>query len=130
MAHHLSLVTLVVRDYDEAIEFFTEKLGFELLENTALTDGKRWVRVAANRDRGGALLLAKATTAAQLAAIGNQTGGRVAYFLETDDFSRDYEAMKSKGVQFLEEPRKENYGTVAVFVDLYGNKWDLLQNAK
>lgn len=129
MVLHLSLVTLVVRDYDEAIEFFTEKLGFELLEDTELSDRKRWVRVAANRDRGGALLLAKATTSEQFAAIGNQTGGRVAYFLETDDFSRDYEAMKSRGVIFLEEPREEPYGTVAVFVDLYGNKWDLVQSA-
>jgi catechol 2,3-dioxygenase-like lactoylglutathione lyase family enzyme len=127
MSCDLSLTTFLVREYDEAINFFTDKLGFELLEDTPLTEGKRWVRVAPKQSGGAALLLAKATNSEQLAAVGNQTGGRVAYFLETDDFGEDYRAMKSKGVQFLEEPREEAYGMVVVFIDLYGNKWDLLQ---
>lgn len=128
MARNLSLVTLVVREYDEAIEFFTQKLDFEILEDTPLTDGKRWVRVASKKG-GAALLLAKAISSEQLATVGNQTGGRVAYFLETDNFWNDFQTMKSNGVNFLEEPRQETYGTVAVFVDLYGNKWDLVQSA-
>lgn len=124
----LSLVTLVVRDYDEAIAFFTGALGFALLEDTPLGDGKRWVRVG---PRGGcALLLARAATPEQEAAIGNQTGGRVGFFLHTDDFMRDYARMKAAGVRFTEEPREEAYGKVVVFLDLYGNKWDLVEQRR
>ena len=124
----LGLVTLVVRDYDEAISFFTGALGFALLEDTPLGNGKRWVRVAP-AGAGWALLLARAATPEQEAAVGNQTGGRVFLFLATDDFLRDYERMKAAGVRFTEEPRAEAYGTVAVFLDLYGNKWDLVQRS-
>ena len=121
----LSLVTLVVRDYDEAIAFFTGPLGFALLEDAPLDDGKRWVRVGPP-GAGGALLLACAVTPEQEAAIGNQTGGRVAFFLRTDDFERDYARMKAGGVRFTEEPRREAYGMVVVFLDICGNKWDLI----
>jgi catechol 2,3-dioxygenase-like lactoylglutathione lyase family enzyme len=129
MAQSIGNVTLVVRDYDEAIAFFTKSLGFELQQNSDLGSGKRWVVVtptSANAASSG-LLLAKAVGAAQEKAIGNQSGGRVFMFLHTDNFVRDYEKMVSRGVRFLESPRHENYGTVAVFEDLYGNKWDLLQ---
>ena len=122
----LALVTLVVRDYDEAIAFFAGALGFALQEDTPLGDGKRWVRVAPERG-GHALLLARAATPEQAAAVGNQAGGRVGFFLQTDDFARDYERMKAVGVRFTEKPRHEAYGTVVVFLDLYGNKWDLLE---
>lgn len=122
---NLALATLLVADYDEAIAFFLGKLGFSLIEDTPLGDGKRWVVVMP--DGGAALLLAKASTVEQRARIGDQTGGRVAFFLHTDDFERDHRAMTSKGVRFLEDPRVEPYGTVAVFEDLYGNRWDLLQ---
>lgn len=122
----LSLVTLVVPNYDEAIAFFTGALGFALLEDTPLGDGKRWVRVGP-RDGSCALLLARAATPEQETAVGNQAGGRVAFFLRTDDFRRDYERMKAAGVRFTEAPRAEAYGTVAVFLDLCGNKWDLIQ---
>jgi nitroreductase/catechol 2,3-dioxygenase-like lactoylglutathione lyase family enzyme len=121
----LALVTLVVRDYDEAIAFFTGALGFALLEDTPLGDGKRWVRVGPQGE-GWALLLARAATSEQEAAVGNQTGGRVAFFLRTDDFERAYERMKVAGVRFTEAPRREAYGTVVVFLDLHGNKWDLI----
>ncbi|MBL8062564.1 MAG: VOC family protein [Anaerolineales bacterium] len=126
MKQFLAHLTYLVRDYDEAIHFFTNAMQFELLEDTPLDEKKRWVLV---RPRGGqtALLLAKADSPEQAAAIGNQTGGRVFLFLHTDDFWRDYRYMKSQGVQFMEDPRQEVYGTVAVFSDLYGNKWDLLQ---
>ena len=127
----LTLVTLVVREYDEAIAYFRDRLGFELLEDSPRESGKRWVRVAPRPSRpgspGAALLLARAATPEQHAAIGRQAGGRVAYFLETDDFWRDHEAFRARGVEFLEAPRDESYGTVAVFRDLYGNRWDLLQ---
>ena len=122
----LSLVTLVVRDYDAAIRFFTQVLRFALLEDTPLAGGKRWVRVAPTADSGFALLLAKAATPGQERAIGNQTGGRVFMFMHTDDFQDDYEHLKSQGVHFTEKPRQEPYGTVVVFLDLYGNKWDLI----
>ncbi|MDH4261041.1 MAG: VOC family protein [Gammaproteobacteria bacterium] len=122
----LSLVTLVVRDYDAAIRFFTQVLRFALLEDTPLAGGKRWVRVAPTADSGFALLLAKAATPGQERAIGNQTGGRVFMFMHTDDFQDDYEHLKSQGVRFTEKPRQEPYGTVVVFLDLYGNKWDLI----
>lgn len=119
-------IALLVRDYDEAIDFYVNQVGFELTEDTKLSDTKRWVRVRPC-DGTCSLLLAKATTAEQVAQIGNQSGGRVFLFLHTDDFQRDYEAMKSRGVKFIEEPRNEPYGRVAVFEDLYGNKWDLVE---
>ncbi|MGH8129752.1 MAG: VOC family protein [Steroidobacteraceae bacterium] len=122
----ISQVALLVRDYDEAIRFFTEALGFALLEDTRLGHGKRWVRVAPQGGDGTAVLLARASTPEQQRAVGNQGGGRVFMFLATDDFERDYGHMKSRGVRFMEEPRHEDYGTVVVFLDLYGNKWDLV----
>ncbi|MFD3923310.1 VOC family protein [Streptomyces sp. NPDC058595] len=123
---HIALVTLVVRDYDEALAFYTGPLGFELIEDTDRGDGSRWVVV---RPRGGdaALLLARAADGTQRASVGAQTGGRVGFFLHTDDFARDHARMTAAGVRFLEEPRHEPYGSVAVFEDLYGNRWDLLQ---
>ncbi len=120
-------IALVVENYDDAIEFYTQKLQFELIEDTDLGDGKRWVQVAPPNSNGTNLLLAQASTEEQLQAVGNQTGGRVFLFLQTNDFWRDYQLMKDKGVTFNETPREEAYGTVAVFQDLYGNKWDLLQ---
>ena len=127
MPQNLAHVALVVRDYDEAIAYFTGALGFELREASDLGGGKRWVVVAPRDSRGTSLLLARAATAEQETRIGDQTGGRVFLFLRTDDFWRDYRAMKTKGVRFLEEPREEEYATVVIFQDLYGNKWDLLQ---
>ncbi|HEY8265555.1 MAG TPA: VOC family protein [Steroidobacteraceae bacterium] len=126
MNARITQLALLVRDYDEAIGFFTRALGFELLEDTALAAGKRWVRVAPHGERGAALLLARAATPEQERAVGNQSGGRVFLFLETDDFARERARMLAEGVRFLEEPRRESYGTVAVFLDLYGNKWDLI----
>jgi len=123
----IGYVALLVRDYDEALAFYTGVLGFTLIEDTVLGDGKRWVLVAPPGDAGTCLLLAKATTPEQAARIGDQTGGRVFLFLHTDDFWRDYRALAARGLQFTEEPRVESYGTVAVFVDLYGNRWDLLE---
>ena len=121
----ITQVALVVRDYDEAIGYFTGALGFTLVEDTPQA-GKRWVRVAPPGGGGTELLLARAATPAQEQAVGNQTGGRVFLFLRTDDFARDYARMKAHGVRFTEEPRHEDYGTVVVFLDLYGNKWDLI----
>ncbi|MBT3711844.1 MAG: VOC family protein [Anaerolineae bacterium] len=121
-------IALVVRDYDEAIAFYTQKLNFELIEDTYQSEqDKRWVVVAPPKSNGATLLLAKASKPEQESFIGNQTGGRVFLFLNTDDFWRDYNAMKAKGIKFIREPKKEDYGTVAVFEDLYGNLWDLLQ---
>ncbi|WMN62193.1 VOC family protein (plasmid) [Pseudoalteromonas xiamenensis] len=120
-------IALVVKNYDDAIEFYTQKLQFTLVEDTDLGGGKRWVLVSPPNSNGTNLLLAKATTREQIATIGYQTGGRVFLFLHTNDFWRDYESMRNKGVTFNETPRIEPYGTVAVFQDLYGNKWDLLQ---
>ncbi|MFO0877451.1 MAG: VOC family protein [Gemmataceae bacterium] len=122
----LGAVSLVVHDYDEAIDFYTRCLRFDLIEDTALSPHKRWVVV---RPPGGgtALLLAKAATPEQAARVGDQTGGRVFLFLHTDDFWRDYHMMAAQGVRFCEEPREEVYGSVAVFLDLYGNQWDLVQ---
>lgn len=121
-------VALVVRDYDEAIEFYTGKLGFTLVEDTYQPEqDKRWVVVSPPGSDGVTLLLARASKPEQEPFIGNQTGGRVFLFLNTDDFWRDYEAMKSKGIEFVREPKKQDYGTVAVFRDLYGNLWDLLE---
>ena len=130
MKRWLGAITYLVRDYDAAIQFFTEKLGFKLIEDTALGDGKRWVLVSPQGAAGTDLLLAEAVTPEQVARIGDQAGGRVFLFLHTDDFQRDHDAMRSRGVRFLETPREEAYGTVAVFEDLYGNKWDLLQPSK
>ena len=124
MASSIALVTVVVRDYDEAIAWFTQALGFRLLEDTSRGPGKRWVRVGP--DGGGtALLLAQPNDEAQAACIGRQAGGRVGFFLHTDDFDRDHAAMAARGVRFRESPRREGYGSVAVFEDLYGNAWDL-----
>src|SRR5436309_819369 len=126
MSVHIGYVAIVVKDYDEAIAFYTWMLGFDLIEDTPL-EGKRWVLVGPRNSQGTRLLLAKAETPEQKSRIGDQTGGRVFLFLHTDDFSRDYRAMKLRGVVFVREPIEEKYGTVAVFQDLYGNKWDLLQ---
>ena len=128
MQQQLAHVALVVRDYDEALAFYTQQLGFQLLADTPLGGGKRWVLVAPPGPAGGsALLLARADGPAQLARVGDQTGGRVFLFLTTDDFWRDYHGFQARGVRFLETPREEVYATVAVFEDLYGNRWDLLQ---
>lgn len=127
MMQSIGYVALVVREYDEAIAFFTDKLGFALVEDTPLEPGKRWVLVRPQNSQATSLLLARAADQEQATRIGNQTGGRVFLFLHTDDFWRDYRAMIAKGVKFIREPREESYGTVAVFEDLYGNKWDLLQ---
>jgi catechol 2,3-dioxygenase-like lactoylglutathione lyase family enzyme len=126
MKRSISQMALLVRDYDEAIAFFTRALRFELLEDSPLGNGKRWVRVAPSGGAGGALLLARAATPEQERSVGNQSGGRVFLFLETDDFARDYAHMRAQGVRFTEEPRHEEYGCVVVFLDLYGNKWDLI----
>lgn len=123
----IAIITLVVPDYDEAIAYYTSILGFILLENTPLGNGKRWVRVAPPGSNGTCLLLAKAVSLQQESRIGDQTGGRVFLFLQTDDFWRDYAAFQDNGVEFEEEPRTEDYGIVAVFKDCYGNRWDLLQ---
>lgn len=127
MKQSLAHIALVVEDYDDAIEFYTGKLGFTLLEDTPLSETKRWVLVAPKNSDGCHLLLAKAVGDEQRSRIGNQTGGRVFLFLRTDDFWRDYEDYKSKGVKFVREPKTEDYGTVAVFADLYGNLWDLIE---
>jgi catechol 2,3-dioxygenase-like lactoylglutathione lyase family enzyme len=124
---HIGLVTLVVRDYDEAIDFYVRIAGFRLVEDTRLDDRKRWVVVSPPGAGETGLLLARAATAGQRDRIGDQTGGRVALFLRTADFWRDYQRMRAAGVSFLEPPRHEPYGTVAVFEDLYGNRWDLIQ---
>lgn len=127
MSQRIAHVTLLVRSYDEALAFFTQALGFCVLEDTPLGNNKRWLLVAPPESRGTCLLLAEATTPEQAQFIGKQANGRVFLFLHTDDFWRDYNQMQSRGVKFLESPRRESYGTVAVFEDLYGNKWDLLQ---
>ncbi len=126
MTQKLGYIALVVRDYDEAIKFYTQSLGFQLVEDSDL-DGKRWVRVRPQGSTETDLLLAKAVNPEQASRIGNQTGGRVFLFLHTDDFWRDYRAMTERGVKFIRPPSEESYGTVAVFEDLYGNKWDLLE---
>jgi catechol 2,3-dioxygenase-like lactoylglutathione lyase family enzyme len=129
VSQSLAHVTLVVRDYDEAIAYFTLKLGFALVEDTAVGGGKRFVRVApAGTGRGASLLLARAATPEQESRVGNQTGGRVFLFLHTDDFDRDHALLKARGVSFLETPRVEPYGKVVVFEDLYGNRWDLVEH--
>ena len=127
MTQYLANIALVVGDYDEAIAWYTQVLGFDLLQDTDLGDGKRWVRVAPPGATGTSLLLAQAVTEAQRSRSGDQGGGRVGFFLHTDDFDADYAALTGRGVRFAEEPREESYGIVAVFVDLYGNRWDLVQ---
>jgi catechol 2,3-dioxygenase-like lactoylglutathione lyase family enzyme len=128
MKHAIAHVALVVRDYDEAIAFYTEKLGFTLVEDTYQPEqDKRWVIVAPAGSDGATLLLARATTPEQSRCVGNQTGGRVFLFLRTDDFWRDYNRMSAAGVRFVRPPSEAPYGTVAVFEDLYGNRWDLVQ---
>ena len=127
MTQRIGCVALMVRDYDEAIAYFTAKLGFSLIEDTPLGPGKRWVVVAPVGSAGTGLLLAKAVGDEQDRAVGHQTGGRVFLFLHTDDFQRDHAAYRQRGVRFVEEPRHEPYGTVAVFEDLYGNRWDLIE---
>jgi catechol 2,3-dioxygenase-like lactoylglutathione lyase family enzyme len=123
----LSLVTIVVNDYDEAIAYYTGAMGFELVEDTELGGGKRWVVVRPRGARETGLLLARAAGERQAARVGDQTGGRVSLFLTTEDFDSDYARLTDAGVTFEEEPRREQYGTVAVFRDLSGNRWDLIQ---
>ena len=128
MQQHLDAITLLVRDYDEAIEYYTRVLSFVLLEDSVLSADKRWVVVAPPGSGNGCkILLAKAANERQLFAVGNQSGGRVFLFLHTDDLERDYQRMKKAGVEFTEAPRQEVYGKVVVFQDLYGNRWDLIQ---
>ena len=130
MRQTIANISYLVQDYDEAIEFFVEKLGFDLVEDTCLEQelpGKRWVIVKPKGAKGCSLLLAKAVGVKQISAVGNQSGDRVFLFLHTDDFWRDHESMKLNGIVFPETPRKEAYGTVTVFEDLYGNKWDLIE---
>ncbi|GAA4277665.1 VOC family protein [Aquimarina mytili] len=123
----IGALTLVVKDYDEAIQFYVEKLNFKLIQDTKLDDQKRWVVISPSDTNETHILLAQAASSEQKQAIGNQTGGRVFLFLHTDDFWKDYNHMKAKGITFLEEPREEVYGTVVVFEDLYGNTWDLIE---
>ena len=129
MNRAITRVAIVVRDYDEAIAYYTGSLGFELVEDTDMGGGKRWVVVMPEGGSGAALVLARAANPEQAARIGNQTGGRVFLFLHTLDFWRDYHQMKARGVHFIEEPRSEPHGTVVVFEDLYGNRWDMVQPA-
>ncbi|UPT66535.1 MAG: VOC family protein [Sphingobacteriales bacterium JAD_PAG50586_3] len=124
---NLSLIAIVVSDYDEAIQFYTDKLNFTLVEDTVMTETKRWVVVAPPGSTGCNILLAKAANDEQSSRVGNQTGGRVFLFLHTDDFWNDYNRMKAKGIVFVREAVEETWGTVAVFQDLYGNLWDFIQ---
>jgi catechol 2,3-dioxygenase-like lactoylglutathione lyase family enzyme len=126
MKQELGQIAIVVDDYDKAIEFYTQKLGFELVEDSMLSPTKRWVLVQPKNATGCKLLLAKAANEEQASRIGNQTGGRVFLFLNTDDFRRDYDQYKANGVEFVRDPVDENWGTVAVFKDIYGNLWDLI----
>jgi catechol 2,3-dioxygenase-like lactoylglutathione lyase family enzyme len=127
MAQNITQFALVVRDYDEALAFYVGTLGFECLEDTDLGGGKRWVRVRPAGSQGAGLLLARAASPDQSARVGNQTGGRVFVFLETDDFRRDYDRLVARGVTFVRGPCEETYGTVGVFEDLYGNRFDLIE---
>jgi catechol 2,3-dioxygenase-like lactoylglutathione lyase family enzyme len=124
---HLGMITVVVDDYDTAIDYYTTALGFTLVEDTKMSETKRWVVVAPDANQGAALLLAQAASPEQTAAIGNQSGGRVMFFLYTDNFDRDYAHMAKHNVAFTEEPRLEEYGKVVVFADKYGNKWDFIE---
>lgn len=130
MKQYIAQFALVVKDYDEAIDFYTQKLNFELIEDTKQSEEKRWVVVKPKGATETAILLAKAANQEQESRVGNQTGGRVFLFLYTDDFWRDYNQMQEKGIKFIREPKEEIYGTVAVFEDLYGNLWDLLEPKK
>ena len=130
MQQYLAGISLVVNDYDEAIDFYTRKLSFTLLEDTRMSDTKRWVVIAPPGSTGCTILLAKAANDAQKAVVGNQTGGRVFLFLHTDNFDRDYNQMQEAGIEFIESPRQEVYGKVVVFADLYGNRWDLIEPKK
>ena len=123
----VAMIAVLVHDYDEAIAWYRDALGFALLEDEDRGGGKRWVRMAPLGNTRFSLLLARAATAAQTAAVGNQHGGRVGFFLHTDDFARDHRTLTGRGVRFIEEPRHEDYGTVAVFEDRYGNRWDLIE---
>jgi catechol 2,3-dioxygenase-like lactoylglutathione lyase family enzyme len=127
MSQHLARLALLVRDYDEAIAWFTQALGFQLVEDTPMTPEKRWVVVAPHGEAEMSILLARAANAEQRAMVGRQGGGRVFLFLHTDRFEHDYTRMRAHGVHFVEEPREETYGRVVVFEDLYGNRWDLVQ---
>ena len=127
MAQTIGHVTLLVRNYAEAVAFFTHALAFRVIEDIVLEEGNRWILIGPPNSAGTSLLLAQPSTPEQASRIGNQTGGRVFLFLQTDDFWRDHDEMKARGVKFHEAPREEEYGTVAVFEDLYGNKWDLLE---
>ena len=124
---HLGMITIVVDNYDEAIEYYTTALGFTLIEDTKMSETKRWVVIAPDTNSGAQLLIAEATTDEQRASIGNQTGGRVGFFLYTDDFDRNYARMQEHHVAFTEEPRHEVFGKVVVFADKYGNKWDFIE---
>ena len=126
MRQHIGCIALLVRDYDEAVSFYTRALSFRVAEDREMGEGRRWVVLEPPGPPGCGLLLAKAKNEQEAAAVGRQAGGRVFLFLHTDDFARDHGEMKARGVRFNEEPRKEAYGTVAVFEDLYGNKWDLI----
>jgi uncharacterized glyoxalase superfamily protein PhnB len=130
MQQRIVQLALVVNDYDEAIDFYTKKLNFTLKEDTVLSETKRWVVVSPPGSNGCSLLLAKAATEEQKTRVGNQTGGRVFLFLHTDDLDRDYRQMKQRGISFVREPATEAWGKVAVFSDLYGNLWDLIEPAK
>ena len=127
MYQRIAHIALVVKDYDEAIEFYTQKLDFELIEDTRIDEEKRWVMIAPSGAKECCLLLAKAATDRQIESVGNQTGGRVGFFLFTDDFWRDYNKMVEKEISFVRSPTEFEYGTVAVFEDLYGNRWDLIE---
>lgn len=130
MRQSIALTALLVDEYDRAIEYFTERLGFTLVEDRPMGCTKRWVVVRPPGSAEGGLLLARAVDRRQQEAIGDQSGGRVFLFLQTDDFARDHASFKARGVRFLEEPRQEGYGTVAVFEDLYGNRWDLIEEKR
>ncbi len=127
MKQKIGYISLIVPNYDEARDYYTETLNFDLLEDTDMGDGKRWLLIAPKGSTGTAIVLAEAKTNKEKRIVGNQGAGRVWLFLHTDDFYRDYDNYRNGGVQFLEEPRTEPYGTVAVFIDTFGNKWDLLQ---
>ena len=129
MKQHLAHIALVVEDYDEAINFYTQKLHFDLIEDTQLSDTKRWVLVRPKGTEGCCLLLAKAANERQLSAVGNQSGGRVFLFLYTDNFGRDHQNLLKNGIKIIRPPKTEEYGTVLVFEDLYGNWWDLIEPA-
>jgi catechol 2,3-dioxygenase-like lactoylglutathione lyase family enzyme len=130
MNQRIAHITLVVDDYDKAIQFYTEKLNFKVIEDSVLSETKRWVLISPSDSGGCCLLLAKAANDEQQSRIGNQTGGRVFLFLHTDNFHRDFENLKANGVSIVREPSVEVYGTVAVFADLYGNLWDLIEPAR